>query len=225
MDTGDKPLLRMFPGFFTYETEGDMNRALGIGCGCLLAGAVLMASAGCGSVAAPATFAKYQAKDGSFDVEYPEGWTAEGGGKGHYWAKFTQGSVTIRVGTDVSGSLLNDIASAGGATMGEEEIPEELEPIALVHQQGLEAVQIDRPKYTEQAPVTVNAPMGEGRRSEFADTTSFGGKLAGYRATFLSNDRRITVSCECKAGNLEVLRPAFERVILSVAPGTASPQL
>lgn len=203
-----------------------MNRLVRVGCGCALAAVLALVYAGCGSVAAPSAFAKYQAKDGSFDVEYPQGWAAEGGGKGHYWSKFTKGNAIIRVGTDVSGSLLGDIASAGmGGLMGEEEIPEELEPIAQVHQQGLEQVQIDRPNYKEQDPVKVTAPIGEGRRSEFADTTTLGGQLRGYRATFLSRDKRITVSCQCNGSNFDVLRPAFERVIESVANGTADPQI
>jgi hypothetical protein len=40
-----------------------------------------------------------------------------------------------------------------------------------------------------------------------------GGKVYGYRATFLGGDRRIEVICSCPSTNWKTLKPAFEKVI------------
>src|SRR5687767_3288274 len=92
---------------------------------------------GCGSspIAAPTTYATYNSPGGTFALEYPDGWEADGGGKrGLEWAKFKSSPAEIRVDTGVTGSLMGDIA--GSRTAGEEELPPELEPVHGVHVAG-----------------------------------------------------------------------------------------
>lgn len=74
--------------------------------------------------------------------------------------------------------------------------------------------------YNEREPKTFQSKgIGEGRRSTFIADQSLGGKVYGYRATLLSNDRRITVVCTCPATNWQALKPAFETVITSLRQG------
>jgi hypothetical protein len=89
-----------------------------------------------------------------------------------------------------------------------------------VHAHALDLIRIENPKHEEQEPVAVRTGLGEGRQSEFTLPGSFGQETRGYRATFLTRDRRITVTCSCPEAEFEKLKPAFERVINSLRPGS-----
>jgi hypothetical protein len=82
----------------------------------ICAGLVLLALAGCQSkAAAPTSFSKFTIKgENSMNLEYPEGWSADGGGKGNYWGRFSGSGAEFRFQTDISGSLMAD---AGGSAM------------------------------------------------------------------------------------------------------------
>jgi hypothetical protein len=188
-------------------------------CGALVAG--LFAAGGCGGgVEAPASFASYNAKDGSFACEYPDGWETAGGGKGHQWAKFTSGSAEIKVQTNITGSLMGDIAQARNQSAGIDQADEELAPVARVHQMEKEGFAEEIGGCEEQAPVVIKTGLGDARRSEFTTSGAFGGTIRGYRATMLSLDKRVRVVCQCSESDWENLQPAFDRVIVSVGPGT-----
>ena len=174
---------------------------------------------GCGEpVTAPTTFVPYNSTDGRFACDYPKGWQADGGGNTDYsWAKFTKGGAEIRIDADLVGSLFGDIAQSAN-TMMHDDSPENA-PVAQVHERGKRPMQEQYGKYEERAPKVVKSGFGDGRRSTFIAAESLGGKVYGYRATFLAHDRRITVVCRCPAPNWHVLKPGFEKVLASVRRG------
>jgi hypothetical protein len=185
---------------------------------CVVSGA--LSAPGCGgSVPAPTAFKEYGSPSGRFACEYPEGWEATGAGKPdspNSWAKFTKGSAEIQVEADLAGSLYADMARAGGGMTGENPEP----PVAKIHPMALRQMKEDYSNYDEREAKTVQSKgLGEGRRSTFTATQSLGGKIYGYRATFISGDRRITVICKSPATNWQALKPAFERVIGSIRSG------
>src|SRR5262245_51457164 len=85
-----------------------------------LIGLVASVLAGCGeSVQKPTAYKKWNAKDGLFAVEYPEGWKADGGGKqGIQWAEFSKGGCYITIDSNISGSAFADIAGSAAAGLG-----------------------------------------------------------------------------------------------------------
>jgi len=175
--------------------------------------------AGCGGVVpAPKAYATWLDKGGKFVCDYPKGWEADGGGKPDSpmsSAKFSSGSAEILVTADFAGSLFGDMARSTGSTFGQNEEP----PVAKVHVHPvmLGHMKDDYNNYTEREPKVVKSKgLGEGRRSTFIADGSLGGKLYGYRATYLGGDRRITVICVCPATNWTTLKPAFEKVIDSL---------
>jgi hypothetical protein len=44
--------------------------------------------------------------------------------------------------------------------------------------------------------------------------------LHGYRATILGGERRISFEARCRDSDWPALKPAFERVLTSLAPGS-----
>jgi hypothetical protein len=188
--------------------------------------AFLVAAGGCSSpVPAPTSFETYNAKDGSFQCEYPADWEADGGGKGYYWAKFTKGTAEIAVDVQVSGSLMGDIAASGMsmALPGVKLSPEEMEaeaPVAKVHQIEKDQVAEQMGNYAEQPPQAVRPKLGDTRKSEFT-AAAFGGAIHGYRVTCLSRDKRIRVVCKCSESDWQTLQPAFDRIVESLAYGKA----
>ena len=141
---------------------------------------------GCGgTVPAPTAFVSYNSPDGRFSCDYPKGWEAAGGGKPDKpisWAKFTAGNAEIRVDADFAGSLFGDIAKAGSAMSGDDE-----PPAAKVHPMGLRHMKDEfGESYQErEAKPFQSKGFGEGRKSVFIASGSFGGKTYGYRATLL----------------------------------------
>jgi hypothetical protein len=180
---------------------------------------VVAAMPGCGgSVPAPTAFEPYHSTDGRFSCDCPKGWEADGGGKAdspNSWAKFTNGNAQIKVTADFAGSLFGDMAKASGGLGGDSEAP-----VARVHPMGERHMKEDFSNYKEREPKVVQSKgIGEGRRSTFTADQTLGGKVYGYRATYLAGDRRITVVCSCPATNWKALKPAFERVIDSLRQG------
>jgi hypothetical protein len=182
---------------------------------------------GCGSskIAAPASYNRWNAKDGTFSIDYPADWNADGGGKqGIQWAKFTQGNAQIRVNVDVSSSLVGDIAGAGIQQSGLGEKLEgaeaiDLAPVAAAHQFNMESSTQDMKGYKEGDAIPFQSKLGDGRKSPFSCDGSLGKKMRGYRATTLSHDKGIKIICICPANNWETLRPAYDKILESLAMG------
>ncbi len=170
--------------------------------------------AGCGGdVPAPTSYASFTAKDASFSAEYPEGWATDGGSRPDNtfgWGEFKQGPAKIRITADMTGSVLGDIAGAGG--MGGDMDPDE-QPVARVHSDGKEKYGADFDGYEEGPPEVVRAKLGEGRVSKFVTS---GQKIVGFRGTFLAKNRRVTVICQCPKRLWPRLEPAFVHVIQNV---------
>ena len=183
--------------------------------------------AGCGGpVAAPESFGNYNAKDGSFSCKSPKGWETTGGGRGGlYSAKFVQGSAAVKIVADFAGSVLGDIAkNAGpgldvpGLDLSGEEV-EDFSAVAQVHQMNTEKLAEELSELKLEPAEKVDTKLGEGRMSEFTGSRSFGGNIRGYMATFLSSDRRVTITCRCSDDSWEALKPAFREVVESLDRG------
>jgi hypothetical protein len=177
----------------------------------------LFLASGCGGeVPAPTSFAECLDQGGQFICDSPKGWEVDAGGKPdspNSFARFSKGNAQISVMSDLAGSLFGDMAKGSGDGLGGE--PEH--PSARVHEMGIRRMKQEFANYQEREPKAVkSAGLGEGRQSTFIADKSMGGKIYGYRATFLGGDRRIEVICSCPATNWKVLKPAFEKVILSL---------
>ncbi len=182
---------------------------------------------GCSSdpIEAPASYEKWNAKDGTFLIEYPQGWEADGGGRsGIQWARFKYGDADIHVSVKFSDSVIGDIVGGGGpgvpvGDFGDELAgADELAAVDVVHASKKEEVAEDFSGYEEKEAVKISPPLGDGRKSEF--TTSGFTPLHGYRATILNKDRGISVICRCAESDWETLKPAFDRILNSIARGS-----
>ena len=180
----------------------------------LAAFSVMVAGCGGGPVPAPTSYKTWENKDGGVAVDYPEGWDADGGGKKNTWASFEKGSAKIKLQTDITGSLLGDMAGGPSDKLGPPS--DEDYPVHKVHVLGKDAVAAEFSDYKEEKPTKFqNAIGGEGRKSEFSASGGFSGPVKGYRATFLSRDRRFTVICTCAESDWATLKPAFDKVLES----------
>lgn len=178
-------------------------------------------------VSAPAAFKRFASTDKTFVCESPVGWDkttqmehAVAGG-----ALFTKGGARVRIGSDLMGSLMGDIAAAQntsvsglGAMVGVRAQPKP--PVEAVHAMGQKRLAADFKNYQEMPAKPFNSQVGDARFSEFtADGGFLVGKVKGYRVTMLGTERRVTVVCQCPEANWPTLQKSFARIIQSVAPG------
>ncbi len=186
-------------------------------------GAILVIGGCTGKAVVPTSYNTYNAKDGSFQIQYPAGWEADGGDRsGYAWAEFTSGGAVISIDANVIGSLIGDISKSSIIPMGIVTDQEDRAPVAAVHaheKQGFE----DKKGVTEEKPVPVKTGFPDARKSEFSGAKTFGGAIRGCRVTALSNTKRIRVVCECPESEWEALKPAFDKAIESAAIGKAHP--
>jgi len=187
----------------------------------------------------PASFAPFTAGDKSFRCEAPGGWKQSTAGNNSEISTvtFQHKSARIFVASDLAGSLMADIARSPGAGMGEmpsgpgtEGLAQALTaaqkpPIEKLHEAGKEYTQDNLlvkgyDEYSEKPMQKINAPIGEGRLSEFtAKGSPMTGNMHGYRATFLSSERRIRVTTRCLEEDWPKMSAAYMRVINSISPG------
>ncbi len=182
---------------------------------------------GCGGepVKAPTGYLEWNAKDGTFRIDYPNDWEADGGGKQSIqWARFKKGSAEIYVNVRFSESALADVMGAGGGMMGvggalgvdDSDIPS---PVAAVHAQKKDEVAEDYSNYSEEEAIAIRPSLGEGRKSEFSAAKTLG-TVKGYRATIINKDRGITVLCTCSESDWPTLQPAFDKILDQMTRGT-----
>lgn len=175
----------------------------------LLSLVIPLALAGCAQeVPAPKQFKEYSSAE--FKCEYPADWETEGGGgtRSEYsMVKFTKGSAEIRAESDVAGSLMVEGARDDGHG----------EPrVAKTHRLKTDRMDEEFTNYKEREPKPFQSKgLGEGRKAIFVADGGMGGKIYGYHATLLTNDKRLTIICQCPATNWKTLKPAFNRVIES----------
>jgi hypothetical protein len=194
-------------------------------CASMLSLLFFISLVGCGSepVAKPETFEQWNAKDGTFRIEYPSDWEAKGGGKNSIqWARFTKGNAEIYVNVKFSDSALADVMGAGGGMMSgalgvdDVDMPS---PVAAIHEAKKEEVAQDFSNYTEGEAEVIRPFLGEGRRSEFTATKGLV-QVKGYRATILSNDRGVTVTCRCAESDWPALQAAFAMILEKMTRGS-----
>ena len=175
-----------------------------------------------GPVEAPTAYGEYNSRDGTFACEYPESWSADGGGKnGPQWATFASGTAEIRVDADLAGSLLGGIAGSFTPDAVEQSALE-LEPVHGVHVLGKKAAEAKYSGYTElDSPQEWKVSLGPSRRSEFTAASAFGTGLHGYRTTVLGHDKRVVVYCICREDDWPTLEPAFTHVLGTLKRGMA----
>ena len=167
----------------------------------------------------PTSFNTFNSKDGSFQIQYPAEWTAEGGDRsGYAWAKFTSGNAEISVDANAVGSIIGDLAKTGMVMTNDVANMEDRSPVAATHETEREGFEEDS-GVKEQKPAPVKTGLIDARRSEFTGKKTFGGAIDGYRTTCLSFMKRIRVVCQCPESEWDALKPAFDKVIESVAMG------
>lgn len=200
-------------------------------------------------VAAPKSFARFQAADKAFQCEYPEGWKSRQGQPQGIasWAEFKKGSARIDINADLQGSLVADImrsqqAVAGGGEFGGggmgggmgvpgvDQLPggaalganDRRPPIERLHEAGKEALAEELEEYQEQAPQKFTSAYGEARLSEYTyKGDGWKGMIHGYRATVLGGEKLLTVRCESTERDWALLKPAFQKTLNTIAPGGA----
>lgn len=182
----------------------------------------LLTLGGCaGPAVIPTTYETYNAQDGAFAIEYPANWQVTGGGTRTYpWVKITSGSAEVDVDTDATGSILADIAKSQ-VPMLEIGDHSDAPPIQRLHESDKEDFDKEWGA-TEQAAVAVTTKLGDSRKSEFTGSGLLGGTFHGYRITALSRDKRIRMVCRCSESQWQLLQPAFDKMIASLAMGAAA---
>lgn len=184
---------------------------------------VVMAAAlvGCGGAAAviPTSYSSYNAKDGSFACDTPDGWEIKGGGKSGtpVWAKFSSGSALIHFKASSTNRLAN--AALSGRSADANAIPN-FAPVHLLHVDAIKQAEQEYEGYTEIAgPTVMNSKLGPARMSEFNYSTSFGTKMHGYRISIIGFDRGVNVYCTCPESDWKRLNPVFDKVLASIVRG------
>jgi hypothetical protein len=185
---------------------------------------VALSFAGCGGRAAvPTSYNTFSDDQKMFKIDYPAGWSSESGGRINFSrAKFTSGNAEIEVQADpVTSVLLSQIATTGVMPINPNDIDSSsaarkahwLEQSIIEEQLGSK----------EEKPVSAPSKLGNGLKSEFTGTYSFGGDFHGYRATTMNDDKRIRILCRCPADEWNSLKPAFDRAIASVDANPTGP--
>lgn len=174
--------------------------------------------------ALPDSFRAFKHEGGRLGAEYPEGWLVEsGGGTGGVppWVRFKNEvqQVSISIRGSVSGTAISDIASVGGTLPGDlgEDIPDELDPVAAVHQFQKDRISAEYNSYEESEPRKIDSGFGEGRVSDFTGGSALSTEY-GVRASLIANEYQYNVICKCPQKRLEEYKPIFERIVKSVGP-------
>jgi hypothetical protein len=192
--------------------------------GCVAAALTLtLAMSGCGGSSRaiiPSSYDTFNSTKTAFQIQYPAGWKAKGGGgSGYVWAEFTSGSAKISVAANSVGSLIGDIANAQQQTAGATTTNDpKLKPVAQLHE-GAKGCVDGVKNIREDEAVLLQSGLGDAWKSEFTGKKTFGGKVHGYRATTMSVNHQICVNCECSESQWDELKPVFDKVIQSVSLG------
>ena len=168
----------------------------------------------------------------AFQYLRPQGWRGSGqvevGGNAGT-IELTSGTALVRIGADLTGSLQGDILTASNNQMGgaADALPGGLGALARASTKpaveklhDLQAVSLGKKfqDFKDGKLQLLSSKIGEGRFSEF--TASDGGvEIHGYRVTILGSDKRYTLRAQCAQSDWSTLRPVYEKIIQSIAPG------
>ena len=176
----------------------------------LLTASIVPILSGCGKAPAEAvaSYEPFEASDKSFSGQGPAGWDKEASDLGGTVGKvtFTKGDAAIRIVSDTASSFLADAIK----------IPNGPPPVEAIHQKGLAKLEELFSNPEAGASQELTSAVGPARFCEF---TADGGKTRGYRSTALGN-RVIYVTASCPESDWETLKPAFSKVIGSIANGS-----
>ena len=180
---------------------------------------MLAAIKAAGKVKVPQEFEKYTDNDISFQFQHPKGWTPIArGGSGNIppSIRFEQGNIKVSFRASNSGAAIQDMTQAMSGQAGE--LPDELKPVARVHDFQKAKFSDEMPGYTELGPVEkIETGLGEGRLSTFVASGSFGGRLYGYRATLLSTNFQWNIVCQTSSQHeFSAYKAIFKKMIESV---------
>ena len=199
--------------------------------GGLVAGVVLVGSIGFflipaliatlkegGKIKAPQEFVKFEDNDISFRCDAPKAWNVESrGGSGSIppSVRIEKGAVKIVYRSSPSGAAIQDMAQAGANLAGE--LPDELKPVARVHDYQKEKFSHEMTNYREIGGVEkIDTGWGEGRLSIFTASTGLSGTIYGYRVTLLTTQFQWNVVCQCNTKReFAAYQPMFRRVVES----------
>jgi hypothetical protein len=187
--------------------------------------AVVKMVAGAGGPAKPVEkqWGTFHHELGNFKIEHPTDWkvSSKGGTGGILpWALFEGDDASVRVRADQNGSSIGTIAQAGSNLgfsvpgVDQEEAPDELDPVAAVHEFQVNDVKGDYNDYEETPPETITTPFGEGRLSVFTASSGFS-KYKGLRCTFLASDFQYNIICKISSGQFDKFEPVFRRMVMS----------
>lgn len=188
---------------------------------CMTVMSALLILTGCGSkTVVPTTFKLFRDKEKSFKIEYPDGWTSEGGGRsGYAWAKFTSGKAEIIVDSSICNALLGDTVQTGLLPSSDSGLSlDDLKAVAMVHESERAKFE-EESGFKEKKPIVVRTGMGEGRLSAFTGSSTFGSPITGYRLTTLNIQNRVRVVCQCPTSEWNNLQPHFEKILVSLDLG------
>ncbi len=160
----------------------------------------------------------FSPKDNAFKLRYPPGWEPDTGSRPdntYSWGSFSKGAAKIEVHADIKGSLLSGSDSAR-----QQEEGSETAPVHIAHEQYKRTAAEGFSDYSESKPIVFKgARIGEGRISEFTASggTLFKSKLRGYHVTLLTNDRRVSILCQCPDKEFAKFKPTFLAVCRSLS--------
>jgi hypothetical protein len=151
----------------------------------------------------------------------PKGWEVKsGGGTGGIppFATFEKGDIKIQFRSSPSGTQIGTISQAG--TQNEEELPESMRPVSVVHAYQKEKFSLEVAGYEEKGEPKMFKLAGfggEGRISTFTATEGMLGQAYGYRATLLGTNNQWNVVCRCPAAKWKVCQPLFMKILESAS--------
>lgn len=151
----------------------------------------------------------------------PKGWAVKsGGGTGGVppFALFEKGDIKIQFRSSPSGTQIGTISQAGAPD--EEELPESMRPVSVVHEYQKEKFSLEVSGYQEKGEPKMFKLAGfggEGRLSTFTATEGMIGQAYGYRATLLGTNNQWNVVCRCPAAKWKACQPLFMKVLESAS--------
>ena len=177
---------------------------------------------------APTAYTQYAAADHLFSCLAPSGWTVDAPAAG---AKMSDGSVSTVGGVlfhqnSASIDITTDTYAALTAydVMNNNADPQSLtgSKAGVLHKQWHKRVAAEHKGYAETQIVDFDSPMGDGRLAEWTasgNALGFYGPQHGYRASLTGGGKTMVVVCACLEADWPALKPAFQKVLGSLAAG------
>lgn len=166
-------------------------------------------------------FTRGKSENGKYGVDYPVDWEFKtGGGTGGRpeFVRIETDDISISIKTNLKASAVGDISSAGG-TIQDDEVPEELEPIAGVHEFMKADMEVEMSSYNEDPPEKIMAKAGNSRISKFVGDRGMlnGGKAYGLRATVPSGPDKLKVVIICESQKVfDKYEETLRQIVLSI---------